>query len=499
MMRTLKFITLLLVVTSASAFAGGDHDGGDDHGHAHDNGERPTVAVTQWTDQMELFMEYPMMVSSEPGRFIIHLTILDGFQPVREGRVRLSFTNDAGVSETFEEDQLLREGIFAPTITIAAPGPRQFTLNYESEDISDSFVIEDFKVYAGTEYLPHSHEEESESITFLKEQQWRIPFATAAAEVREVKQSIWAVGHVLPSPESYVEVFSPVNGVVQVKNGDKPALPGTSVGRGDVVAIIRPTLQGDGWASAHLAYEQAKRDYERARRLKDQQAIPTREYESIANEYHALKVGYEALSGGGSAEALELHAPLNGRIIEWDLKPGQRVSVGDKLMAIADPRTVWLRVNVFDQDYGELGTPVGALVKTRTGRMIIGETDLRLLSSGGALDPITRAVPVLLQVENPDGALKINETVPVELYTSEGSNAPTIPLSSVFEDEGLHVVYVQREGEAFEKRIVQTGPRYEDWITVLDGIDVGERVVTTGGYHVKLASTSAEIGHGHAH
>jgi multidrug efflux pump subunit AcrA (membrane-fusion protein) len=142
---------------------------------------------------------------------------------------------------------------------------------------------------------------------------------------------------------------------------------------------------------------------------------------------------------------------------------------------------------------------VGALIKTGTDGMIIGEDDLRLLTSGGALDPSTRAVPVLLQVANSDGRLKINETVPVELYTSESKRTPAIPYGSVYEDEGLSIVFVQTEGEAFEKRVVRTGPRYENWVPVLDGVGVGERVVSKGGYHVKLASTSAEIGHGHAH
>ena len=51
---------VLLLVFAAVAFASGDH--GDD--------ETPSVAVTQWTEHMELFMEYPVLVSSEPGRFI---------------------------------------------------------------------------------------------------------------------------------------------------------------------------------------------------------------------------------------------------------------------------------------------------------------------------------------------------------------------------------------------------------------------------------------------
>jgi RND family efflux transporter MFP subunit len=496
-MRALTHISIALAMLTTAAWAGGSQ--APNTGQAQATDESPSAAVTQWTKQMELFMEYPIPVVGTPVRFIIHLTVLDGFQPVRDGQVRLTFVSQDGKEQTVTEGQLLREGIFTPTIELSDPGPQQFTLLYEGPGITDSFSIDGFKVYAEEKYLPHVHETQDDVIGFLKEQQWKIPFATAEAEIREIKRSIWAVGHVMPSPDSYVEVIAPVDGVVEVFNGNKPALPGTPVSCGDVVAIIAPPLQGNGWASTRLSYQQAKREYERAQRLKVRQAIPARDFERIENEFLAHKAGFDAFSGGGDTDALKLHAPIHGRIIEWNLKPGQRVSAGDKLMAIADSKTVWLQVNVYERDFHDLGTPVGALIKTGSGGLIVDVSELRVLSSGGALDPKTRSVPVLLQIDNGSGILKINQTVPVELYTSEGVSSPAVPVGSVYEDEGMAVVYIQAEGETFEKRTVRKGPRYQNWVAILDGIKPGERVITKGGYHVKLASTSAEIGHGHAH
>ena len=124
---------------------------------------------------------------------------------------------------------------------------------------------------------------------------------------------------------------------------------------------------------------------------------------------------------------------------------------------------------------------------------------MRVLTTGGALDPVTRAIPILLEVNNSNGRLTINESTPVELYASDGVSATAVPRAAVYEDEGLDIVFVQAGGESFEKRTVVLGPHYADWVSILEGVRPGERVVTRGGYHVKLASTSAEIGHGHAH
>ncbi|MBA4377723.1 MAG: hypothetical protein C0395_03575, partial [Gemmatimonas sp.] len=62
----------LMLAAGLGLFAMADAPGvvAQDHGHDHgdetaahaDGGEIPTVAVTQWTDTMELFMEYPEMV-----------------------------------------------------------------------------------------------------------------------------------------------------------------------------------------------------------------------------------------------------------------------------------------------------------------------------------------------------------------------------------------------------------------------------------------------------
>lgn len=522
-MKKLRYIVLLVILGAALVYAGADHDHGEeprdqstaaasDHGHDHaeeaenshdvGNDEGVSRAVTLWTDKMELFMEYPVMTANEPGRFIIHLTMLEGFRPVREGAVKLTFVTPDGHAHNVVETELLREGIFAPTVEIHDVGALEFALVYNGPEVRDSFNIDGFAVYASEDEIPKSEYAESGGeISFLKEQQWKIPFATAEATMREVKRAVWAIGDVLPSPNAYVEVVAPVDGIVHVGKSGRLALPGSIVKRGATVATITPPVQGQGWASSRLAFEQAKRDFDRARRLKDRQAISEREFEQIRNDYLAMKAGFEAVSGGGENGTLELHAPINGQIIEWQVSPGQRVNAGDKLMAIVDAATVWLQVNVYANDFRALGRPVGAYVKVdgATGGWAISDSEMKVLTTGGAFDPITRTVPVLLEVSNQGNRLRVHESTPVELYASDGQTATAIPRAAVYEDEGMDVVFVQAEGESFEKRIVQVGPHHKGWVAIRRGLTPGERVVTTGGYQVKLAASSAEIGHGHAH
>ncbi|MCH8216973.1 MAG: efflux RND transporter periplasmic adaptor subunit, partial [Planctomycetes bacterium] len=104
-----------------------------------------------------------------------------------------------------------------------------------------------------------------------------------------------------------------------------------------------------------------------------------------------------------------------------------------------------------------------------------------------------------LQNVVPDNILKIGQMTQVELYTTRATRSLSIPENALYEDDAQQIVFVHAEGESFEKRAVETGSRYKGWISIQSGLKAGERVVTQGGYLVKLASTSKEIGHGHAH
>jgi RND family efflux transporter MFP subunit len=501
MKRSLYIALTLLMTLPPLAVAESEQDHGPgvtDHGS--EPIDTPTVAVTMWTNSMELFMEYPVLVPNMSGRFIIHLTVLDGFQPVREGSVTLRFHGPDGSSHEIKADELLREGIFTPTIQLQQPGAYGVELTYRGPDLTSSFDIADFVVHPSVGAIPVEEEAEAgDGIGFLKEQQWKIPFATSVAEVRTMQRAVWAIGEVLPAPTAYVEIVAPVDGIIQVGDPAELALPGSFVTRGDVVARIIPPLQGEGWASSKIALAQAERNFDRARRLREKDAISNRDFEEAQNEYRTRKAGHERLAGGGEDGILTLTAPIDGQIIEWQVRPGQRLQVGDKLMAIVDASVVWLKVNVYETDFRDLGTPIGASVNSGGAAWTIQGSDMRVLTTGGALDPVTRTIPVLLEVLNSNGRLTIHESTPVELYASDGASATAVPQSAVYEDEGLDIVFVQAGGESFEKRSVVLGPRHAGWVSILDGIQPGERVVVRGGYHVKLASTSAEIGHGHAH
>ncbi|MGZ8491637.1 MAG: efflux RND transporter periplasmic adaptor subunit, partial [Gemmatirosa sp.] len=122
------------------------------------------------------------------------------------------------------------------------------------------------------------------------------------------------------------------------------------------------------------------------------------------------------------------------------------------------------------------------------------------VSVGSVIDSLSRTVPVLLEVANPDGSLKVGANARVAVRTGLRESGVVIHASALLDEDGRPVVYVQPEGEAFEKREIAVGRRDGDRLLVRSGVKAGERVVTGAAYQVRLASLSTSVpAHGHAH
>ena len=467
-----------------------------------DGNEVPSASVTLWTDAMELFMEYPLMIKSSPGKFVIHLSVLKDFKAIQGGAVTLMFQHQSGQTFQVIRDFLLREGIFNPMVELPLAGPYDFTLNYTGPRVSETFQIDDFVVYESAEDIPREPESGAEAITFLKEQQWKIEFRTEPVQLNPMRGSVRAIGEVLPRQLSYAEITSPVEGILRVEHNQAMVIPGAVVKKGQTLATFSPRLGSvDSWIDRKLAYEYAQTEYERAQRLKRKNAIPNREFEGIKNNYLIQKAGYETYTQSGNSDLFQLRAPISGTVTEITVLPGQKISAGQKLMTIINLSTVWLRINVFEKDYYGMPTPQGAAltIPGLKSAIIVEGSDFRLLSMGNVLDADSRTIPILLEITNPDNILKIGQMMQVELYTTRETRLLSIPEGALYDDEAQQIVFVHVGGESFEKRAVETGHRYKGWIAIQSGLSAGERVVTQGGYLVKLASSSEEIGHGHAH
>jgi hypothetical protein len=499
----------ILMLTSCAAEKGPDGHEGHDH---EDHG----VSVTIWSGGMELFAEFHPPVRGEKTEFVIHLTRLEDFRPVPDGKVNVVLREGGRIAASGSAGHATRRGVWIVEVDAPEPGSHEVAVSYNGAGsavfeagIVTAFATEEeaahageaaFRENTGHEGHDHSHGtdhgDDVETVAFLKEQQWNTEFLVEEIHREKMRASVPTIAEVIPRRSGFAEIVAPVEGYLRINHNQDMAVPGKEVRPGDRLLTICPPLEGTGsWIERRFAYDRAKKEFERAERLITREAISQREYDEIRKTWLVEKASFETVLRGVSVESaadsetgevhLILKSPVGGIVASVDVMPGQTIAAGQKLMTIVDPSIVWLRADMFEKNYYRMGIPHGAelLVPGMDVSMRIADEDLKLLSRGGIFDRGSMTIPVIFEIANTDDLLKIGQVVQMDIFTSEETAA----------------VAVQRGGESFEKRAVTTGARSGGLVEITEGLRAGERVVTRGAYSVKLASSKSETGSAHVH
>ena len=104
---------------------------------------------------------------------------------------------------------------------------------------------------------------------------------------------------------------------------------------------------------------------------------------------------------------------------------------------------------------------------------------------GDVLDPATRTMRLRVTVLNPDRLLKPEMFATVRVYVAATTDALTVPLAAVQNGPVGKMVFVQKGTNDFDVRMVKLGEEQGEVATVLDGVTVGEQVVTKGSFVLK--------------
>jgi len=498
-------VLLLLGLAAAPAACGGAGEGGP-AAEAHEHGGG--AVVTTWTDSLELFMEYPAQVAGTAGDpWAIHLTRRDGWSPVAEGTLTLFFTGPEGSAHTVRSDAPARAGVFTPAPTLPAAGEYRLEMVLESRGRRQEIPVGPVTVHAAEDELPHPEEEDGDGITFLKEQQWEVPFAVAEVERRPVPASVRASGELTAPADRMARISAPVTGLVEARAEAMPA-PGTWVEKGEVLAVLAPTDADASYARLRGRVERLEREVARAERLVEAEAVAEKRRVEARHELSVARsalraIGGEAPSPDGADDdgyRFHLRSPITGVVAERDLSPGQRVEAGERVFTVVDPRTLWLRLKVPADEAARASRATGATFRVEGSQAL--HRAASVVSVGDVIDPQSRTLPVLLRVDNADRRLKVGMLARARLFVGDTVTGPAIPSEAVRDEEGLKVAYVEAAGETFERRVLELGPGDGEWTLVRSGVSPGERVVTEGAYQVHLASTGADeaaAGHGHPH
>ncbi len=498
------------------------------HGHDHDakpaaqteHGDHAAGAekITHFTEHTELFVEFPRLVAGEKSAFAAHLTTLADFRALAAGKVAVILSGGGQAEERFVVETPSQPGIFRPEAQPQQAGERELTIEIVTPKFTVRHELGPVTVFADRKSAnadSGAHEEEG-GIGFTKEQQWKVDFATAEVVKRPMRPAVAATGTLRARPDGEALLTAPAPGQVQPA-GRFPQL-GQAVNKGDLLAYLTPRLGGEtdfaalqaGATRSRVALEQAGRERARMEMLFKDEAVPekrlhdARAAEAMARaEHEATGRRLNQYSAVGGMGGIPLRAPVGGLLADVRVSPGAFAEEGALLFHIVDRRALWLELRVPESEAVRLATPSGASFRVDgidVAFDIVDGRNGKLVAVGGAVDKMTRSVPVLFEFASPDPRLFVGMAVKAQVFAAAPRETVAIPTTAVLDENGINVVFVMTGGESFERRPVRLGMRDGDWVEVIEGLEPGSRVVSRGAYLVKLAAAdTGKIGHGHAH
>ena len=206
-------------------------------------------------------------------------------------------------------------------------------------------------------------------------------------------------------------------------------------------------------------------------------------------------------TSSSNQSGITLKSPIEGKIAKQLALPGSYVNEGDPIVHIINPKKLWINVNIPQSEIYKVTKPLGVELTLNDSSLEFNvDKNTKFLYFNDRVDPKTRCASLIFEIDNPPSSLKAGAGYAVKAYTGKVVQTLAIAKSSIVNDNGQHVVYVQVGGESFERRNIQTGISTGDYIEVTSGLSEGEHVVSKGAYQVLLSAVSpAAAGAGHAH
>ena len=176
-------------------------------------------------------------------------------------------------------------------------------------------------------------------------------------------------------------------------------------------------------------------------------------------------------------------APISGTVTKRDANANEVVEANKELLRVTNLTGVWVIAQVYEKDLGSIRNGTGASITTDAypGRLFRGHVTY--------IDPNiqaeTRTAQVRIELDNPGQVLKIGMYVNAA-FGSAGTaerTMPVIPAAAVQDMNDKQVVFVATDKPTmFAIKPVRLGKEIDGRFTVLEGLNVGDHIVTNGSF-----------------
>jgi Cu(I)/Ag(I) efflux system membrane fusion protein len=217
-------------------------------------------------------------------------------------------------------------------------------------------------------------------------------------------------------------------------------------------------------------------------------------YKAVRNKLKLWKLSENQINQieetGKVKENFPVYATVSGTVTEKLVEQGDYIKQGQPLLKIANLKTVWGNFDVYENqiDRFKKGQEVMITTNAYPNKEFKGKVDF--------IDPVlntkTRTVTLRVVLSNKDDVFKpgMFVTANIEGSTAKNDEVLSIPASSVLWTGERSVVYLKTNPDQpiFEMREIKLGNQIGNEYEVVEGLFVGNEIVTNGTFTVDAAA-----------
>jgi len=193
----------------------------------------------------------------------------------------------------------------------------------------------------------------------------------------------------------------------------------------------------------------------------------------------------ESLERGEEPQrSLRVLAPGNGILTAKTVNLGSKVAAMDQPLELTDLAAVWVLADLYEGDLGRVRVGMNATFEVPAlGKHFPG----RVSFLDPALDPKTRTLKARIELANPALLLRPEMLGEVRLQVP-GKRGLRVPVDAILDSGTRKIAFVDVGKGYFEPREVKTGLASGDRVEVLEGLALGESVVSGAAFLVDSES-----------
>jgi len=170
---------------------------------------------------------------------------------------------------------------------------------------------------------------------------------------------------------------------------------------------------------------------------------------------------------------LNVRAPVNGKLSGFNIEVGESIVRGGRLGQIDDPDGYKLNAQIDEYYLGRVDLGQVATAESGRNSYSLGVSKIYPQVNNGQFEVD------MLFTDEPEG-MRRGQTMQLKLTLGDNADAILIPNGSFYQETGGNWIFVvSPDGTEAVRRSVRLGRRNTDFIEVLDGLEPGEKVITS--------------------